>query len=122
MLLRLIPELGGNGTIISITAMNDTGSDVSTLFASDLLLLNNPPGYQGWQWPVGVTDANGTTTFYPCILVQVQLAREDDMSWSYWIFERAIVKPHLTPRLSGVGIRQALYIHRYCTRQRSLGD
>ena len=46
MLLRLIPELGGDGTVCGIIAMNDTGSDVLSLFTTDLpYLRGNIQGY-----------------------------------------------------------------------------
>jgi hypothetical protein len=41
MLLRLIPAHGGDGTIYGIIAINDTGSDMLTLFTTDLLQLGN---------------------------------------------------------------------------------
>jgi hypothetical protein len=110
MLLRLTPALGGNGTTIGIIAMNDTGSDILTLFNTDLLALGNTQGYHGWLGRTGIMDATGTITFFPRILVQVQLVRDDDTPWSDWIDEDAIVKQHGAPRLSGVGIRHVLYI------------
>jgi hypothetical protein len=109
MLLRLTPGLGGDGTIIGIIAMNDTGSDILTLFNTDLLALGNTQGYHGWLGRTGIMDATGTITFFPRILVQVQLVRDDDTPWSDWIAEDAIVKQHGAPRLSGVGIRHVLY-------------
>ena len=44
--------------------------------------------------------------------MQVQLLRDDNSPWSDWINERAVVKPASqgVPRLSGYGIRKALYI------------
>jgi len=39
MLLRLTPALGGDGIVFGIIAMNDTGSDILTLFRSDLTQL-----------------------------------------------------------------------------------
>jgi hypothetical protein len=109
MLLRLTPGLGGDGTIIGIIAMNDTGSDILTLFNTDLLALGNTQGHHGWLGRTGIMDATGTITFFPRILVQVQLVRDDDTPWSDWIAEDAIVKQHGAPRLSGIGIRHVLY-------------
>jgi len=112
MLLGLTPRLGGDGTVHGIIAMNDTGSDILTLFTTDLLQLGNIQGYTGWHAPHGIRDANGTITVFPTIRVQVQLVRDDSTSWDNWIDEFAIVKqsgPGI-PRLSGVGIRNVLCI------------
>jgi hypothetical protein len=54
MLLRLMPQFGGDGTVHGIIAMNDTGSDALTLFDTDLPLLGNIQAYplhlvQAWQ-------------------------------------------------------------------------
>ena len=112
MLLRLTPIHGGDGTIYGIIAMNDTGSDLLTLFTIDLLQLGNIQGYVGWPGLTGVMDATGLITVYPMILVQVQLVRDDNTPWSDWIGEFAIVKQPVlnVPRLSGVEIRDILYI------------
>ena len=112
MLLRLTPGHGGDGTVYGIIAMNDTGSDMLTLFNTDLPRLENIQGYNGWQLPTGIIDANGTTTVFQTILIQVRLVRDDNTPWSDWIDELALVKP-LGPnitRLTGIGIRNVLYI------------
>ena len=112
MLLRLTPAHGGDGTIHGVIAMNDTGSDMLTLFNTDLAVLGNMQGYTGWQVPTAVIDANGTTTAFQTIVVQVRLVRGDDTPWGNWIDEVAIVKQlslNVT-RLSGLGIRHRLYI------------
>jgi hypothetical protein len=85
MLLRLIPDQGGDGTVHGIIAMNDTRSDILSLFNTDMPHLGNLQGYAGF---VG------------------------NVAWSDWIVEEAMVQP-LRPgvsRLSGIGIRGALYI------------
>ena len=112
MLLRLTPAFGGDGTVLGIIAMNDTGSDLLTLFTTDLPLLGNSQGYIGWMGPMSVIDASGTTTVFPMIFVQVRPVRDDNTPWGNWIDEDAIVKqPGLgLSRLSGVGIRRHLYI------------
>ena len=113
MLLRLIPALGGDGTVCGIIAMNDTGSDMLSLFTTDLPYLGgNIQGYLGWNGFTSVTDASGGATICPIILVQVQLVRNDDSPWGGWIYEDAIVKQYSpnVPRLSGTGIRQVLHI------------
>jgi hypothetical protein len=112
MLLRLMPHRGGDGTVHGIIAMNDTGSDILTLFHSDMQHLGNIQGYTGWRGPIGILCANGTINHYPRILVEVQLVRDDDTPWSDWYPELAIVKPNSPglSRLSGYGIRNALYL------------
>ena len=113
MLLRLIPELGGDGTVCGIIAMNDTGSDVLSLFTTDLPYLGgNIQGYLGWMGETDIVDANGMITPFPRIMVQVKLIRDDNSPWSDWIGEDAMVRqPDFDIlRLSGPGIRRALYI------------
>jgi hypothetical protein len=112
MLLRLTSDHGGDGTVHGIIAMNDTGSDMLTLFNADLAVLGNIQGYSSWQVPTGVIDANGTTTVFPTIVVQVRLVREENTPWGNWVNEVAIVKqlgPNV-PQLSGIGIRGHWYI------------
>jgi hypothetical protein len=55
---------------------------------------------------------NGAINIYPMVLVQVRLMRDDNSPWSDWIKEHAVVKPASrgVPRLSGRGIRKALYM------------
>ena len=112
MLLRLMPHRGGDGTVHGIIAMNDTGSDILTLFHSDMQHLGNIQGYSGWQEAVGIHCANGTINYYPGIEVEVQLVRDDNTPWSDWLQEEAIVQPNSPGllRLSGYGIRNALYL------------
>jgi hypothetical protein len=111
MLLRLTPLQGGDGTTCGIIAMNDTGSDILTIFDTDRPFLGNMQAYFGWLGPTAVRNANGTMDVCPKISLQVQLVRDDDSPWSGWIDEEAIVRsagPGVT-RLSGVGIRDILY-------------
>jgi hypothetical protein len=113
VLLRLIPALGGDGTVCGIIAINDTGSDMLALFTTDLPHLGgNIQGYLGWQGYISITNANGGITFFPTILVQVRLIRDNNTPWSDSIDEDAIVKQYSpnVPRLSGAGIRDVLYI------------
>lgn len=96
--------------------MNDTGSDLLSLYSTDLLYLGgdiggNIQGYRGQVEPTSVVDANGIIRVWPTYLVQVRLARDDYTPWSDWIVEVAIVRPP-SPyllRLSGIGIRHELY-------------
>jgi hypothetical protein len=92
--------------------MNDTGSNIMSLFDTDIQYLGNLQGYTGWLGHIAVRDASGTINRYRRVHVQVQLTRDDDSPWSGWINERAIVKPSSpnVPRLSGIGIRKVLYL------------
>jgi hypothetical protein len=56
MLLRLIPGHGCDGMVYCIIAMNDTSSDMLTLFNTDLAVLGNIQGYSGWQLLAGGMD------------------------------------------------------------------
>ena len=111
MLLQLIPELGRDGTVCGIIAMNDTGSDALTLFTADFPHLVNSLAYLGWNLLAAIMDSNGGIAFFPTFLVQVQLVRDDDTPWSDWIDEYAIVRqpdPNV-PRLTGTRMRRVLY-------------
>ena len=54
MEVRLCLGWGGDGKTIIIMALNDTGSDLLTLFYADLPFLGNYYQYTGWQQDVGV--------------------------------------------------------------------
>lgn len=112
MHIRLTPNLGGDGTKLGIIALNDSGSDVLTIFDEDLLRLGeNVQSYNSWYGVTDIRNANGIVDECRMILVQVQLVRDDYTSWTDWIDEVAIVKP-IQPglvRLSGFGIRKQLY-------------
>ncbi len=85
MLLRLTPTYGGNRTVHGIIAMNDTGSDILTLFNTDLALLGNVQGYTGWRLLTVVGDGDDTATAFRTIAVQVQPVRDDNTTWGDWI-------------------------------------
>ena len=91
--------------------MNDTGSDVLTLFDDDFLSLGNTVGYSGWLQPVKIVDANGNVLFFPCVQVQVRMVCDDNTPWGDWMEETAIVRVRVpgVSRLSGPGIRTHLY-------------
>jgi hypothetical protein len=93
MLLRLMPNRGGDGTVHGIITMNDIGSDVLSLFYSNLQYLGNRQGYTGWRGVIPISYVNGAIQYYARIKVEVQLVRDDNIPWSDWIEELAIVKP-----------------------------
>jgi hypothetical protein len=110
-LLRLTLQRGGDGTAYGIIAMSDTGSDILTLFDTDMPYLGNIQAYNSWRGNITTRNASGTIHVYREILVEAQLVRNDNTPWSDWISEYAIVRPAgpgIT-RLSGVGIRDILY-------------
>ena len=112
MHVRLIPELGGDGSMHGVICMNDTGSDVMTLFDTDLGYLGNLDEYRGWNPPINVCFANGERARHQSLSVQVQMVRNDGTPWTGWMSED-VVLTSLTPgktRLSGAGIRAHLYI------------
>jgi hypothetical protein len=112
MLVRLIPQQGGDGTVHRINVINDTGSSLLTLFDTDISLLGNLQWYTGWRGDVTVRNASGTINRYRRLRVQIQLVRDDDSPWSNWINDYAAIKPASqgVPRLSGCGIRRVLYL------------
>ena len=112
MLLRLTPEFGGDGTVHGIIAMNDTGSDMLTLFNTDLLRLGNIQNYNGWQMETVIVDANGVMTPFPSLRVQVQLVDNENVPWSGSIIMSSPWSSNLVPTYhdSAAGIRRVLYI------------
>jgi hypothetical protein len=107
-----MPCFRGDGTVYGIIAMNDTGSDILSLFHSDLQYLGNIQGYTGWRGFIPISYGNGAVQHYLKIRVEVQLVKDDNTPWSDWIEEVAIVKPDSlgVSRLSGYGIRNTLYL------------
>ncbi len=56
---RLLPNFGGDGTRLGITAYNDTGSTLFTIFDTDLEYLSDLGNYHGWCEDVNVVVADG---------------------------------------------------------------
>jgi hypothetical protein len=78
MLLRLMPHRGGDGKVRGIIAMDDTGSDMLSLFHSDVHYLGNTQGYTGWRGSARILCANGLISDHPTIEVEVELVRDDN--------------------------------------------
>jgi hypothetical protein len=72
MLIRLTPIHRGDGTVCGIIVMNDTGSDILSLFTADLPFLGNIQGYTGWHAPASIMNASGNSAVFPRIFVQVR--------------------------------------------------
>lgn len=112
MFLRLVPQLGGDGSAYPITVLNDTGSDIMAVFTTDLLQLGEGlQAYNGWLANINIANANGMIDTCRTIILEVQLVRDDLYPWTDWIREVAIVRvPQLAmSRLTGSMIRQELY-------------
>jgi hypothetical protein len=92
--------------------MNDTGSEILALFDTDMLSLGNLQGYTGWFEQAAIQSANGMIDIYSKIHVQVQMVGDDNLPWSDWIGEEAIVKPvgPGIPQLSCIQIRNFLVL------------
>lgn len=93
MEVRFIPALGGNGQSYAIEVMNDTGSDMLSLFFEDLQRLGYPAlPYFGYLRPVRVRMANGSTELLVSLMVEIRLLRPVTLEpWGPWIIEQAIV-------------------------------
>lgn len=112
MEVRLCLGWGGDGTIQRIVALNDTGSDLLTLFYADLPYLGNYHQYEGWQQDVEVGTAGGRVETLLALLVEVRLVRPVTLTaWGDWIEELAVLR-ELVPgveRLSGGGDKGSFF-------------
>lgn len=76
MEIRFLPKLGGNGLRYVIEVMNDTGSNILTLFFEDLNQLGFPQlPYYGWLGKVAITMADGNIENLPSLLVEIKFLR-----------------------------------------------
>ena len=112
MEVRLCLGWGGDGTTIRIMVLNDTGSDLLTLFYADLPSLGNYYQYTGWQQDVGVETAGGHVEILLALFVEVRLLRPVTLiAWGDWIEELAVLR-EIGPgvaRLSGGRIRNLFF-------------
>lgn len=106
--------MGGDDRVsIGITIGNDTGSNVLSLFSTDLDTLGcDYQTYQGIMGDIVVNTANGACTRAK-IMVEMQLLRADHSPFTSWFAEPAVVIPNVfgqnQMRLSGNGMRQLLF-------------
>lgn len=105
---------GGDPSVtFPVIIANDTGSNIQTVFISDLAQLNyNPNTYRCPLLPVTITTASGMVVRQQ-IYIEVQLCRVDGTAASPWFHEMAVITP-ATPgvdqtRLSGERIRNFFY-------------
>ncbi|KAJ6108029.1 hypothetical protein N7523_009352 [Penicillium sp. IBT 18751x] len=91
---------------------NDTGSNVLTLFMSDLMALQFDTALHGaaMQGATPISTANGQA-LQPLILVDLQILTSDFVALTPWFEEIAIVKPDNPGdvRLSGAAMRNHLF-------------
>jgi hypothetical protein len=109
--MKLLESQRADGTLARGSMMNDTGSDVMTLFSADFPLLGNQSQFTGRGQFILIGLADGTSQNLEAIDVYIRLCRDDGTPWSNWILEQACVRPGTAAmkRLSGRGIRQAVY-------------
>jgi hypothetical protein len=92
--------------------MNDTGSNVQTIFPTDLAALQyNQLTYQGHfgMFPIGT--ANGVA-FRSKIIIEMQIVKADGTIVTPWFREDAVITPlqqGIQHRLSGNAMRNHLY-------------
>ncbi|KAJ8099028.1 hypothetical protein POJ06DRAFT_302012 [Lipomyces tetrasporus] len=99
--------------IILDSIMNDTGSDVQTIFTTDLAFLGyNPYSYAGRLGGAFFSTASGGI-FRERIVLEMQIIKADGTAVSPWFEEIAVIttaQPGFPqPRLSGNAMRNYLY-------------
>ena len=112
--MRFLPGLGGNGLRYAVEIMNDSGSNILSVFYEDLNQLGvlQLPYYYGWLGNVGITTADGNVEYLQSLLVEIRFLRPATHEpWGPWITESAIVR-HIGPeamRLSGRAMRDFMF-------------
>jgi len=107
----LLPQnYGGHGPPMIVRALNDTGSDIMTLFYQEAINM-------GWQpnvfpaTPIQINSADGLT-LQESIWVFAQICDYNGSPLTEWFAERVVLR-HFTgaeARLSGGNVRNQLYI------------
>ncbi|KAI9828196.1 MAG: hypothetical protein M1826_006124 [Phylliscum demangeonii] len=108
--VRLNTNMGGDGRFVEYSVLNDTGSTILSIYGPELqyLLSTVYAAYNGFG-RTNVSTADGTTHEHITALVQVKIMLNDIDEFSDWIDDMAMVCPADKLRLSGLGIRSALY-------------
>ncbi|KAK9428574.1 hypothetical protein V1505DRAFT_204578 [Lipomyces doorenjongii] len=112
---RLPAAYGGQPNIIlDVSIMNDTGSDVQTIFTTDLALLSyNPYSYAGRLGGAFFSTASGGI-YRERIVLEMQITKADGTAVSPWFEEIAVItasQPGVPQsRLSG----NAMYLPLFC--------
>lgn len=95
-----------------ISALHDTGSDVLTLFATDLTHLGIHQPYNGWLGYNETFTADGNAQHLSTVMVEIRMVRPGShQPWGEWIPEVAVIRNAVPgmERLSGAGMRDRLY-------------
>ena len=89
--MRLDPALGGDGTTILCALLNDTGSDLQTVFDTDLAtLLGTTQVYNGYGTVTAITTASGVV-HRQTIAIHVKLVHANGEEFSEWIEEVGVI-------------------------------
>ena len=75
-----------------VNMVNDTGSDVLTMFDTDLPLLGNMSKYVTAGPSIHLTLADGTAQSLPALWVEVRVTEFDGTNPSPWFIERAVLR------------------------------
>ena len=109
MEIRLDPVRGGDGiSIHRIAVIHDTGSNIMSIFDTDLAKLGDRQNFHGWIGPADVRNASGRTERFRRLLLQIRLIDgKNHKHLTDWMTETALVRPLApgVPRLSGSLIR-----------------
>jgi hypothetical protein len=109
---RLAPEYGGDANLFTfVTIVNDTGSNIQTIFTSDLQTLNyNQNTYRGNLGNEHIFTPAGPV-HRALIRIQIQLADANGMEMTPWLLETAVITPSQLglPRLSGLALCNSVY-------------
>lgn len=110
---RLPAVFGGNqNNTLNVSIINDTGSELQTIFPTDLAALHYNPGtYLGTigNWPVDT--ANGTVV-RTWIQIEMRIIKADGTAITPWFPEIGVITPlhgGTQYRLSGKAMRAHLY-------------
>jgi hypothetical protein len=112
--LRLPVQLGGNANVLTyVSIANDTGSDVQTVFTTDLANLQYDPNIYRGNLPAIYVNTAGGVVLRQRIILEVQLLKADGSVVSPWIQEvgviTAVQQGVQQYRLSGNAMRNFLY-------------
>ncbi|PLN83983.1 hypothetical protein BDW42DRAFT_191967 [Aspergillus taichungensis] len=110
--VRLIADFGGSSHLyVSVRIANDTGSNVQSIFDTDLTRLQyDPHTYLGTHGQVPLTTASGII-FREQIVIELQIVDSQGEEISPWFAEVAVIIPEElgVVRLSGGAMRNQLY-------------
>lgn len=102
---------GDDNVVLRIGILNDTGSNLQTVFDNDLGSLGyNPQTYQGNICLVYIETANGIVARQG-IVIEMQLKKPSWEPASDWFIENGVIVPfgpNIT-RLPSPGVRSSLY-------------